>query len=205
METSTSPIPVQNPFATFQLPIRPWLPPEAVQTAFLRLAAEWHPDTNAAPEAHEVFQKINAAHQILRDPVRRLETALQLEHPEAISFANEGAIPSNLPELFMTIATFQREVSTFFAQRSASPSPVEIAVQHGELLVLRSDFNHLIANVDHHWIRCENQVRAADLTWERRTDETLRHLASTQREMRYLQKWREQLRETRLKLEEALQ
>ncbi|NBV86223.1 MAG: hypothetical protein EBS01_08190 [Verrucomicrobia bacterium] len=204
METSASPFPVQNPFATFLLPVRPWLPEDTVQSAFLKLALEWHPDTNKTPEAQEVFQKINAAHQILKDPVRRLETALQLDHPEVLFLANEGAIPSSLPELFMTIATFQREVSTFFAQRSDSPSPLELAVQHGELLALRSDLNRLISNIDHQWLRCENQVRAADLTWERRTGETLRHLASTLREMRYLQKWREQLRETRLKLQGGL-
>lgn len=195
---------VQNPFATFQLPVRPWLPSETVQHAFLKLAAQWHPDTNEAPEAQSEFQKINTAHQILKDPVKRLEAALQLENPESLAIASEASIPSNLPDLFMTIATFQREVSTFFAQSNPYPSPVERAVQHGELMVLRSDIDHLIERVEHQWIRCENQVRAADLTWERRTAETLRHLASTQREMRYLQRWREQLRDTRLKLEERL-
>ncbi len=198
------PMSEQNPFATFQIPVRPWLASETVQQTFIKLAAQWHPDTNAAPEAQSEFQKINTAHQILKDPVKRLEAALELENPEALAIASEGAIPSNLPELFMTIATFQREVSTFFAQSSPTPSPVERAVQHGELMVLRSDMDHLIERVEHHWIRCENQVRAADLTWDRRTAETLRHLANTQREMRYLQRWKEQLHETRLKLEERL-
>jgi curved DNA-binding protein CbpA len=195
---------VPNPFATFQLPVRPWLPPETVQEAFLKLAAKWHPDTNAATEAQEEFHKVNSAHQILKDPVKRLEAALQMENPEVLAAASENTIPSNLPDIFMTIATFQREVTTFFAQSSPSPSPVERAVQHGELRVLRSDIEHLMERVEHQWVRCENQVRAADLTWERRTGETLRHLASIQREMRYLQRWREQLRETKLKLEEGL-
>lgn len=42
----------------------------AVKKAFRRLALQWHPDTCREPDAAEQFRKINAAYQILSDPIR---------------------------------------------------------------------------------------------------------------------------------------
>ncbi len=53
------------------------VPPSAsardIQQAFRRLALEYHPDVNRNPEAEDRFQEINAAYQVLRDPVKRSE------------------------------------------------------------------------------------------------------------------------------------
>lgn len=42
----------------------------AIKKAFRRLALQWHPDTCREPDAAEQFRKINAAYQILSDPVK---------------------------------------------------------------------------------------------------------------------------------------
>lgn len=42
----------------------------AVKKAFRRLALQWHPDTCKEPDAAEQFRRINAAYQILSDPVK---------------------------------------------------------------------------------------------------------------------------------------
>lgn len=44
-----------------------------VKAAHRRLAREWHPDTNAAPEAHSRMRDINRAREVLLDPVARAE------------------------------------------------------------------------------------------------------------------------------------
>lgn len=42
----------------------------AVKKAFRRLALQWHPDTCREPDAAEQFRRINAAYQVLSDPVK---------------------------------------------------------------------------------------------------------------------------------------
>lgn len=44
-----------------------------VKAAHRRLAREWHPDTNAAPEAHSRMSDINRAREVLLDPLARAE------------------------------------------------------------------------------------------------------------------------------------
>lgn len=42
-----------------------------IQKAFRKLAREYHPDVNKAPDAHDRFQEINEAYQILSDDKKR--------------------------------------------------------------------------------------------------------------------------------------
>src|SRR6187549_3275055 len=42
-----------------------------IKRAFRKLAQQWHPDVNTAPEAQERFKEINDAYQVLSDPQRR--------------------------------------------------------------------------------------------------------------------------------------
>ncbi|MCL4232867.1 MAG: DnaJ domain-containing protein [Dehalococcoidia bacterium] len=53
------------------LGIEPGAGATEVKAAHRRLAREWHPDTNAAPEAHMRMREINRAREVLLDPVAR--------------------------------------------------------------------------------------------------------------------------------------
>ncbi len=44
---------------------------EDIKKAFRKLAQQWHPDVNKAPEADERFKEVNEAYQVLSDPQRR--------------------------------------------------------------------------------------------------------------------------------------
>ncbi len=172
----------------------------------MRLAAIHHPDTNSATQAKADFQALTSAHKVLKDPVRLLAAALELEAPGMLKAANEHFIPSTLPDLFMSIATLGREVAAFCAQKSEGPhvhgnrSTSGAALVQSELHSLRTDVDRLLEKLNHHWGRCEAQVKAADAVWERRTAESLRHLAAVHAEMSYLQRWKAQLNESRLLL-----
>lgn len=50
---------------------------EDIKRAFRRLAREWHPDVNPAPEAAAMFHRITQAHDLLSDRARRAEYDLQ--------------------------------------------------------------------------------------------------------------------------------
>ncbi|MQC48272.1 MAG: molecular chaperone DnaJ [Chloroflexi bacterium] len=45
--------------------------PDDVKRAFRRLAMEYHPDRNTAPEAETKFKQVNAAYEVLSDPEKR--------------------------------------------------------------------------------------------------------------------------------------
>lgn len=194
----------QDPFSTLGVEARPWLATDHVQERFIKLAGQHHPDANPASGSKEVFQSITLAHQTLRDPVKRLAAVLELEAPELLRQPSEQFIPSHLPDLFMGIATIQREVAAFSAQTAArrtddgGPSALNQALLRGECLSLLSDLERLLNKVDLQWARCETQIQAADAVWERRTHESLLQLAAVYREMSYLKRWKEQLKESRL-------
>ena len=189
------------PFAVLQFSTRPWLSPEELQDRFVSLAAKWHPDGNSDPNSTAEFQKISSAHQILRDPVRRLEAALEVESPGIVAGVAKNALPASLPDLFMELATLQREVTAFCAQYSSKQSPLGMALLKGELMALQKDLGRLSQKLQLLWERGLSQIQAADSIWERRTPESLNTLALVHQEMVYLQRWQSQLRESRLRLE----
>ncbi|MEM6801189.1 MAG: DnaJ domain-containing protein [Bacteroidota bacterium] len=45
--------------------------PAEIKAAYRSLAMKYHPDTNPDPDAHKQFVAINAAHEVLSDPMRR--------------------------------------------------------------------------------------------------------------------------------------
>jgi curved DNA-binding protein CbpA len=199
----TDPAPPRNAFEVFGLPIRPWLEGETLQARFVELASRWHPDTNPDPEAAARFQGLVAAHLCLRDPVKRLEIVLQLEEAAHTGAQTGAQITEELTDLFLNIATLNRQLQAFHAQQPAAPSPLSRALLQSDRLSLAHDLEQLSRKVEHHWERCENQIHAADTIWERRTPELLRSLAKVLREMVFLQRWRVQLREARVRLAQS--
>jgi DnaJ-class molecular chaperone len=45
--------------------------PEVIEKAYRALALKYHPDTSSAPHASRRMQRINDAHAVLSDPIRR--------------------------------------------------------------------------------------------------------------------------------------
>jgi hypothetical protein len=70
-------------------------------------------------------------------------------------------------------------------------------------LSLGHDLENLSKKVEHHWQRCEAQIRAADTIWERRTPELLESLGTVRREMVFLPRGPVQLRESRVRLAQS--
>ena len=53
------------------LQVDPHAEPEVIQAAYRRLAAKHHPDVNPSPEAMVRMKLLNAAYEVLTDPVKR--------------------------------------------------------------------------------------------------------------------------------------
>jgi molecular chaperone DnaJ len=44
---------------------------EQMKSAFRKLAMQYHPDRNKAPDAHQRFVEVTEAYEVLRDPNKR--------------------------------------------------------------------------------------------------------------------------------------
>ncbi len=55
------------------LQVDPCAEPEVIQAAYRRLAAKHHPDVDPSPGAMERMKLLNAAYEVLSDPVKRRE------------------------------------------------------------------------------------------------------------------------------------
>lgn len=55
------------------LQVNPRAEPEVIQAAYRRLAAKYHPDVDPSPEAIERMKLLNAAYEVLSNPVKRRE------------------------------------------------------------------------------------------------------------------------------------
>ena len=193
-----------RPFEILGLQVRPWIDPETLQSHYIDLAARWHPDGNPDPEAESKFQELVGAHLLLKDPVRRLNCVLLHEIPDQAGDAASGTqITEELTDLFLSIATFNRQLQAFQAQQPTTRSPLNRALLESDRLSLGHDLEKLRQKVEHHWQRCETQIHAADTIWERRTPEVLDSLVKVLREMVFLQRWRAQLRESRVRLAQS--
>jgi hypothetical protein len=53
------------------LQVDPSAEPEVIDVAFRRLARKYHPDVDPSPKATEKMTKINTAHEVLIDPIKR--------------------------------------------------------------------------------------------------------------------------------------
>lgn len=55
------------------LSVHPTAGPEEIRRAYLALARAHHPDVNRSPDANERFKAINAAYEVLGDPIKRAQ------------------------------------------------------------------------------------------------------------------------------------
>jgi hypothetical protein len=53
------------------LQVDPMAEPEVLEAAFRRLARKYHPDISGTADGAERMKELNAAYQVLRDPIRR--------------------------------------------------------------------------------------------------------------------------------------
>ena len=55
------------------LQVNPRAEPEVIQAAYRRLAVKYHPDVDPSPGAMERMKLLNAAYEVVSDPVKRRE------------------------------------------------------------------------------------------------------------------------------------
>lgn len=107
---------------------RPWLEAESLQTQFQALSAEAHPDrlgpvsADIQAEGAARFQEINAAYQVLKDPVSRLRHFLELEQGEGMDVVERT--PATLMEVFLDVGGLLQSLDRYLKAAQAQEAPL---------------------------------------------------------------------------------
>lgn len=195
-------------FRLLDLPRRPWLAPEVVQKHFLARSSAAHPDRVHAATAtdktvaNQAFAELNAAQQCLAEPKRRLLHLLELER--GVKPADIRVIPSQLADLFATVATRCRETDAFLAEKARATSPlVRVALFEPaqEWLEKLEALEQQLAELHRSW---HQRLRDLDDRWPNvggpDRDPLLAELEELYRLFGYHHRWQAQLAERRFAL-----
>jgi hypothetical protein len=94
MSSPPSPAPPPTPDHYHALGLARHAEPVVIKAAYRALASLYHPDRNPAPDAIERIQRINIAHDVLSDPVRRqAHDATLLGHPAPVAAVDDSPDP----------------------------------------------------------------------------------------------------------------
>src|SRR4051812_50166550 len=92
--------------------------PDEIKKAYRKLARQYHPDVNDSEDAHQKFQEIGRAFQVLSDPQKR-----QMHDLGGDPFASAAGGPGGAAG-FGQAFTFTDIMDAFFGQtRGAAPGP----------------------------------------------------------------------------------
>ena len=78
------------------LQVDPRAEPEVLEAAYRRLARKYHPDVSQSSDGARRMKELNAAYEVLRDPVRRADYDRALLDPDELDL--DGAGPQAAPE-----------------------------------------------------------------------------------------------------------
>ena len=125
------------------LQIDPDAEPEVVAAAYRKLAAKYHPDVNASPEAAERMREINVAYDTLGDPYKRAEYDRSKSPRWALPGTGGGAVPQQAPQttieqlvrtlVFMAVSSV---IFSLIARAFAGPQGMTVALMIILVLVL---------------------------------------------------------------------
>lgn len=183
-------------FAALRLPRRPWLDESEVRAAFQRLAAECHPD-RAGGDSH-AFAAVAAAHEILRDPVRRLRHFLSLAGWS--EEATPRAYPDELMSLFARVAERKQALDRFLAKQSSAASPLARALLADECASIEDKSNEVLAEVETLRQAAFEEIRNVEPSNAAIGPGEIERLTPIASRLGFFDKWSAQLREGLLAL-----
>mgnify|MGYP001044724439 CR=1 FL=1 len=197
-------------FALLGLRRAPWVDPEQLQSAFLTLSNQHHPDRfqNAAEKAgaEKRFTDINAANQTLRSNSLRLAHLLELETGSKTAHVQE--IPPEAMSFFDDVAKITRGLDKFLAEEKPEGSSM-LNVYHFERALEWTEIvQELQTRLSVQIATLESELKTMNRAWETAPPSTghsssqarvnslpiprLRVIASA---MAFLEKWNSQLQE----------
>ena len=178
-------------FALLGVPRRPWIDPDRLKERFHELSARHHPDVRATGSG-EAFAELNAAYQILRDPVRRLRHLLELEG--AGESVRTREIPPELIDLFMETGRLRADFNHLAAKHSEAASALAQALLASKKSALKASLHGLLSRLDRAQSAIVASLEAMDSYSEGKISEAHQRLA-------FLSKWSRDLSEANQRID----
>lgn len=185
---------MSNAFALLGLPRTAALDPDALQQAWLTASRATHPDQPGGDAARAA--EVNAAHQTLLAPEKRLKHLLDLhEVPwKAVPISEE------MMTLFSRIGTALQSTASFLKRRQSAASALAKALLAPDEMRLREDLEALAVQIEADREKHLATLPALDTRLQSGDSTVLPDLQILQARLAYLSKWQQQLREALLSL-----
>lgn len=195
-------------FARLNIPRRPWPDPAAIDERFRTASAATHPDSlgDVSPEerraANEAFAALNAAHQCLKDPKRRLAHLLELIRGRPL--ADVTAIPNDQASLFMDFNGLLSGVDAFLASKEAAQTALQRAALMGEGLDWTDRLQAFLSRIRSLFNEAAESVQSVEASWPGAdaapSPDQLAALESACRAFSFLGRWEAQINDRMTKL-----
>ena len=175
-----------DPFSLLELPCRPYLDPEHLETSFRRLAATHHPD-QATGSVH-AFQQLQEAVTILRQPAKRLRAL-------AGSLEAASSFPTAAADLFQTMGFALRQAEDVITRYHAAQGTLAKALLMQSLVAARTELTTAEESLQKWQQLLSDQLQSLDAAWPEVEATELLALADS---FAFAQRWSDQLRERML-------
>ena len=183
-------------FALLEQARTPWLDPAALKEVFHRKTLEQHPDATA-PGSENRFAELNAAHQALQDPKRRLHHLLSLENRAP---AANQTVPPELQELFLDLGAFKQRADLLLAKIQAASNALSRSLLKPEMVTLQSDLAAWREKIQTLMDAATEQLREINPRWLSDRATQIAVLTDLYLKFAYLGRWSEQLDEIAFQL-----
>jgi hypothetical protein len=183
-------------FAVLRVPARPWLDPEPLTDAYVRLSEALHQQ----PASHGRLVLLNRAFQVLNDPATRVEHLLAVTG----GGSNTGEITPRVGDLFGQVASCLQEADRLLGEASVQAPALLRALHIQRVGALQADLDDLANKLYSQRAERLEELRRLDEVWERDPAKARRALAQLALELTFLQKWQGQIRERRLRMDEVV-
>lgn len=183
-----------NAFALLGLPRAAALDPEALQQAWLAASRAAHPDQPGGDAAQAA--EINAAHETLQSPEKRLRHLLELHQ------APWRAVPidDTMMAIFSQLGPLLQSVAGLLKRRQTAASALAKALLAPEEMRLREQLEELGTQLEAQRSSLLAELPALDSRLGSGDTATLTDLQTLQAKLAYLSKWQTQIRESLLSL-----
>jgi hypothetical protein len=184
-----------NFFAALRVPMRPWLDPEPLKEAYVRLSEALHQQ----PDSQDELVVLNRAFQVLSNPAARIEHLLSLTGEEA----STRQITPAVAELFGRVANRLQAADRFLGEASAQTPALLRALQAQRMQAVQAGLDELARELASYQARCLDELQGLDRCWDHDSANRRDALAQLSLDLIFLQKWQAQVRERLLRMDEA--
>jgi curved DNA-binding protein CbpA len=184
-------------FELLSLPRRAALSDEAISAAYLEKSRAVHPDHGGQ---EGMAAQMNAAHETLRTPERRLKHLIELQAPEDAKAWRTVPLDDSMMATFLSLGKAMEASAQFLERKSRAQSAVAKALLTGEELRLREELEALGFEIEKCRQALVEQLPELDAAIDVSDRDVWRRIGMTQARFAYLAKWQTQIRERLLRL-----